>query len=1314
MTSPSVPFTPSDVPLQSLTFLSFARTGLAAAVTGLTDWDRFHAGVDVRVPVLGDEQPRGEAVVRLAVRGPGDVRAVDTAQVIRSYPPDGAVGAEPNYLAHVEFDRPDLPWMFTPYRADPKLPPWLALVVLRQARCAPAGSRPGNVAVVSTFMSELQPLTDSWAWAHVQLLGRTVDEARIRDGLTDAYGLTNLSRLLCPRRLLPQTAYQACVVPAFAIGRLAALGDPLPAPPSGPVVEPLAPAWTRSPGDANTPFTLPVFHSWRFTTGEEGDFEDLAERLVPQVAPWYVGRRLVDTGQAFGEQGAGRLGVVEGPLVSPEAPDPSSPDTTEARAADALVNGWPAALVDRLRGILNHPADAADIPPAVGEPEPVPLVGPPIYADRHTGRRRVVESADANWFGQLNLQARHRIVAGLGTRVVQRDQDLLMQAAWNQLDQLREVNARISQGQLAQVVSNSWYERHLSKLGYGDLLQLTRPTQDELQTETRDRSVRAALNASSTAEAASTAAFRRLDSAGEPGQVLAPNDRPADFRRRYDDRWLTDVPPAPITILTAAASPPTMEEFANSVAQRNLDLVLRALPDDPTPDPAKSAALLRPLSALALFGDSPDIAERNEVGVAARNKIFDVFKNSGPLGLAPTDAAYGKRVRDTLTSEHLKVAVAQENIDVEVPDLAQAVRIFVEPEKVADLLPTVPENFVAEVVREEPTFQAYTLAASEILQELAGPGELVIVTGGRGGQAVEVLVVDESAAAGIDGLVLGQGGDTVGVDVTTATTVPTGTETGIDVTTATTVPTGTETGIDVTTATTVAPGGETVDVTTVAPGGETGGIDLTALGPGEVRIPGGDRQVGDDVVGVVFADEVMSFDLEIEALTELALPQEVLGDLTLEFPSDGAVAQLAGTILDETQMGGLVIEHCPDDDLAGWFTDTGVVDVDVLDAFANGCFEDPKPGPDQRVVDAILAWLARRDLPWDEVNGLCPLELWEFLQNALWVHESIPPIPVSDAFRQKVQNLYADLVNLTWPGTPIREPFLVARETVLDQLKPTTTVPKAVGEQLSETVDWVKPDEFTADGLRQMDVTPVFERPMHEALESYDLDWLLPGLSKIPASDLITVVESNPAFVESFLFGVNHEMAREFLWRNFPANLRGTYFHRFWSHLDELGEMSDLTDADPLGTHVSGQADGLLVLVVRGELVRRYPDLIAVAVRADGVAADPSGELGGRPIFAGGGQLAPVVLQRHREPDVLMVGFRADRRRSRGGCDADARQAVVVPARRASRSSAIRLGPGRPSVVGDLPCAWWLPRRILGTSDRMGPELGKRRGHLAA
>ena len=41
-------------------------------------------------------------------------------------------------------------------------------------------------------------------------------------------------------------------------------------------------------------------------------------------------------------------------------------------------------------------------------------------------------------------------------------------------------------------------------------------------------------------------------------------------------------------------------------------------------------------------------------------------------------------------------------------------------------------------------------------------------------------------------------------------------------------------------------------------------------------------------------------------------------------------------------------------------------------------------------------------------------------------------------------------------------------------------------------------------------------------------------------------LETNPRFIESYMVGLNHEMARELLWREYPTDQRGTCFRQFW------------------------------------------------------------------------------------------------------------------------------------------------------------------------
>ena len=61
---------------------------------------------------------------------PGDVIGIPARQVIRCAPANGVVDAEPNYLATIDFDAPDLPWLFSRKPASGPVLPWIALAVI--------------------------------------------------------------------------------------------------------------------------------------------------------------------------------------------------------------------------------------------------------------------------------------------------------------------------------------------------------------------------------------------------------------------------------------------------------------------------------------------------------------------------------------------------------------------------------------------------------------------------------------------------------------------------------------------------------------------------------------------------------------------------------------------------------------------------------------------------------------------------------------------------------------------------------------------------------------------------------------------------------------------------------------------------------------------------------------------------------------------------------------------------------------------------------------------------------------------------------
>jgi hypothetical protein len=131
---------------------------------------------------------------------------------------------------------------------------------------------------------------------------------------------------------------------------------------------------------------------------------------------------------------------------------------------------------------------------------------------------------------------------------------------------------------------------------------------------------------------------------------------------------------------------------------------------------------------------------------------------------------------------------------------------------------------------------------------------------------------------------------------------------------------------------------------------------------------------------------------------------------------------------------------------------------------------------------------------------------------------------------------------------------------------------------------------------------PEIPTPMIGPLLDLGQDWLLPGLGDLPPNT-VAMVEPDAAFIESYLVGLNHEMARELLWRGFPTDQRGTVFSRFWDRRAAVPTTiapapdRDIPDVHTwtaagggLGAHLdTGGGTGLVVLLVRGDLLQRYP-----------------------------------------------------------------------------------------------------------------------------
>jgi len=158
----------------------------------------------------------------------------------------------------------------------------------------------------------------------------------------------------------------------------------------------------------------------------------------------------------------------------------------------------------------------------------------------------------------------------------------------------------------------------------------------------------------------------------------------------------------------------------------------------------------------------------------------------------------------------------------------------------------------------------------------------------------------------------------------------------------------------------------------------------------------------------------------------------------------------------------------------------------------------------------------------------------------------------------------------------------------------------------------------TIEDLDVVLAAPKIRKAMLTELAALSPDWIMPGLNDV-GNNTISLLKANQKYVEAFMLGLNHAMAGELLWRGYPTDQRGTTFSYFWGYnnsmaalqtvpgndsVANLGNYRDIEDIHLWKTTGGLKALGkntartgmnspdMLVLVIRGELLRKYPGSI--------------------------------------------------------------------------------------------------------------------------
>jgi len=282
--------------------------------------------------------------------------------------------------------------------------------------------------------------------------------------------------------------------------------------------------------------------------------------------------------------------------------------------------------------------------------------------------------------------------------------------------------------------------------------------------------------------------------------------------------------------------------------------------------------------------------------------------------------------------------------------------------------------------------------------------------------------------------------------------------------------------------------------------------------------------------------------------------------------------------------------------------------------------------------------------------------------------------------------------------TPVDIPRVVS--DIVSSVDPALTIPRYVLGHISipqRIVDALKENFVEAMAY------PVIDVPMYKPLINLSADHFVPNINLIEQNS-ITLLETNQRFIEAYMVGINHEFSRELLWREYPTDQRGSYFRQFWDvssylnkeGLDEQALREKLRDIPPLhrwskrsdlGDHdqreQGGDKEEEVVLVIRGELLKKYPTAVVYAHRAKwGLDKNGNRDLA-KPRDFDDSEPEEIVIktplyEAKVEPDIYFFGFDLNVIEAKGGSG-------KCPEDKAGWFFVIKERPGEPRFGLDVP-----------------------------
>jgi hypothetical protein len=482
-------------------FLPYMRQGL----TTLADHDKVPGKrmvIPVKLTIAASDSTNnttktGNVEKGINLFGPGDVIGINENIISRLAPSPNTHNFETSLVPFIEFSEPDFLWRFSSLRSSDKKNwiPWLALIVLKTKN----NQEEGEFENVINSQKELPPqiqlkqnailpdMKELWRWAHVHKSDLDgISGMQIVNSIKTA-PKKSVCRLLCPRKLKPQTSYHAFLIPAFKIGAEAAMGQI-----DGTEDRTLLTWETPEEGAGKI---VPYYFDWEFSTSSGGDFENLVRKLKPRDLE-NMGTRPIDcSNPGYGMH-------EENSLVLQLEAALKSLDTNYQPWGMDSINDSPEAELSKekqkaLKELLNKREEK--IQKDNGETETKLQVTPPVYGEWYASMEGKPIGNDPQnrylWLEELNFDFRHRAAAGLGVQFVKENQENLMKAAWEQLSKIKKVNQALNLGRFGREVSGKMFTR-LEKMKPNNAFKIALPVQNKIAFES-EKTVGAFLRSSS-------------------------------------------------------------------------------------------------------------------------------------------------------------------------------------------------------------------------------------------------------------------------------------------------------------------------------------------------------------------------------------------------------------------------------------------------------------------------------------------------------------------------------------------------------------------------------------------------------------------------------------------------------------------------------------------------------------------------------------------------------------------------------------------------------------------------------------------------